>query len=143
MIISGKLKKRYRQALNFYASKVFTPQLSKHVEVRVRFRDLGKHLNGHVIVEDYNVAGYPRTFIIEVNRNDPEDEILKTLAHELIHCRQYAKQELNEEMSVWRGERIDADELPYDEQPWEIEAEMTGLLLYEYFIDTERLNGGP
>lgn len=143
MIIQSKLKKRYVNALNFFASHTFSPQLSKHIALRVDFRKFSKYFHGFVTVDDYNNAGHPRSFVIEVNRNDTENEILKTLAHELIHCRQYAKQELNEEMSMWQGKFVNSDKIPYDEQPWEIEAEMTGLLLYEYFIDTERLNGGP
>jgi hypothetical protein len=137
MVIQNRLKKQYQQALNFYASKLFTPQLSKNIEVRVRFCNFEDNLKGIAIVDDYNASGKPRSFTIEVNRNESQSEILKTLAHELVHCRQYAQSELNEEMTVWHGKKINSDEMPYEEQPWEIEAEMMGLFLYESFIATQ------
>jgi hypothetical protein len=116
---------------------LFTPQLSKNIEVRVRFCNFEDNLKGIAIVDDYNASGKPRSFTIEVNRNESQSEILKTLAHELVHCRQYAQSELNEEMTVWHGKKINSDEMPYEEQPWEIEAEMMGLFLYESFIATQ------
>jgi hypothetical protein len=137
MVIQNRLKKQYQQALNFYASKLFTPQLNKNIEVRVRFCNFEDNLKGIAIVDDYNASGKPRSFTIEVNRNESQSEILKTLAHELVHCRQYAQSELNEEMTVWHGKKINSDEMPYEEQPWEIEAEMMGLFLYESFIATQ------
>jgi hypothetical protein len=137
MVIQNRLKKQYQQALTFYASKLFTPQLNKNIEVRVRFCNFEDNLKGIAIVDDYNASGKPRSFTIEVNRNESQSEILKTLAHELVHCRQYAQSELNEEMTVWHGKKINSDEMPYEEQPWEIEAEMMGLFLYESFIATQ------
>jgi hypothetical protein len=56
------------------------------------------------------------------------------LAHEIVHCLQYSRGELNEEMTMWRGRRVDADKIPYFEQPWEIEAETLGLKLYNDFM---------
>lgn len=137
MNITGKLKKRYQRALHFYASKLFTAQLSKHIEVRVSFRKLDQAYHGHVVVDDYNVLGVPRSFIIEVNRYDTEEEILKTLAHECVHMLQYSRSELNEEMSVWRGRKVNSDEIPYNQQPWEQEAMQREQELYESFLATE------
>jgi hypothetical protein len=88
---------------------------------------------GIVIVEDYNALGVPNHFIIELHR-DTEEEMLKTLAHELVHCLQYSRGELNEEMTMWRGRKVDSDSMSYYEQPWEIEAEAKAIELYEKFI---------
>lgn len=137
MIIHGKLKKQYWQALEYYASVLFTPQLNKHIEVRVSFRKLSDVYHGHVIVDDYNVLGTPRSFVIEVNKNDTNEEILKTLAHEMIHVKQYARCELNEEMSVWRGRKVNSDAIPYNEQPWEQEAMQREQELYESFLASQ------
>jgi hypothetical protein len=137
MIIHGKLKKQYRQALEYYASVLFTPQMKKHIEVRVSFRKLTNDYHGHVFVDDYNVLGMPRSFIIEVNKNDTNEEILKTLAHEMIHVKQYARSELNEEMSVWRGRKVNSDAIPYDEQPWEQEAKQREQELCDSFLASQ------
>lgn len=135
MIINGKLKPYYRQALEYFATKLFTPQMKRHIEVNVVFRKNLGALHGIVTVEDYNVLGCPREFTIEVARDDPKEEILKTLAHEMVHVRQYARNELNETMTLWRGRRVNSDELPYREQPWEVEAFELGDRLAEEYMN--------
>ena len=133
MHIHGKLKKIYRNALNYYAEQLFTPQMLRYIEVRVSFRK-GLECSGFCIVDDYNVLGQPRTFVIEVKKEDPEDEILQTLAHEMVHVRQYARGELNEGMTVWRGKRVQAEEIPYENHPWEKEANKVGDKIYREFM---------
>jgi hypothetical protein len=91
---------------------------------------------GLVTVEDYNVTGMPNTFIVEVRRNT-EEEMLKTLGHELVHCSQFARGELNEEMTFWRGKKINVEKLSYHEQPWEREAVLLEQKLYESFLASE------
>lgn len=91
---------------------------------------------GLVIVEDYNTSGTPNEFTIEICRNT-EEEMLKSIAHEMVHVSQYSRGELNEMMTMWRGKHVKADKIPYDEQPWEIEAESIGLNLYESFLASE------
>lgn len=133
MIIYGKVNKKYKEALNFFASCLFTPQMNRHLEVTVCFKkNMGDH-HGMVSVEDYNVIGSPRHFLIEIRKDDKEEEIIKTLAHEMVHVRQYVRSELNEEMTYWRGRKVNSDEIPYSEQPWEIEAEQQGQELYRKF----------
>jgi hypothetical protein len=56
-----------------------------------------------------------------------------TLAHEMVHVRQYAKMELNEEMNRWHGEYVNTDLIPYHEQPWEIEAYDLGDRLFKQY----------
>jgi hypothetical protein len=91
---------------------------------------------GLVTVEDYNVLGIPNEFIIDICRTT-EEEMLKSLAHEMVHVLQYSRGELNEQMTMWRGKRVNAEKIPYSEQPWEIEAESIGLNLYESFLASE------
>ena len=55
----------------------------------------------------------------------------------MCHVLQYARCELNETMTMWRGKRVNADKIPYSEQPWEVEAESIGLNLYESFLASE------
>jgi hypothetical protein len=78
----------------------------------------------------------PNSFLIEICRNT-EEEMLKSLAHELVHCRQYCRNELNETMTMWRGRKVNADEIPYFEQPWEQEAIKLEQELYDSFIASE------
>lgn len=135
MIVSGKIPKKHRAALMYYAEQLFTPQKRRHLYLTVKYRKNMDYL-GLVTVEDYNVLGMPNDFVIEIHRNT-EAEMLKTLAHEMVHVLQYARGELNETMTMWRGKYVNAEKLPYEEQPWEIEAESIGLNLYESFCASQ------
>ena len=134
MVITGKIPKKLKNAIDFFATELFTPQMKRHVEVRVRQRDLGTW-HGFASIEDYNSLGQPRSFVIELHKNDNEAEKLKTLAHELCHVRQYVRNELNEAMNTWKGCKIDSDAIPYDDQPWEVEANQLGNELYERYTN--------
>jgi len=135
MKINGKLSKNQLSAINHFVDILFSKQLKPYLEFNFRFVNM-KNMQGTVIVEDYNTKGVPREFTIEINRNDTPEEKLKTIAHELVHAKQYAKNELNEEMNIWLGQKVDSETMKYFEQPWEIEAESVGLNMYESFIRT-------
>ena len=51
-------------------------------------------------------------------------EIARTLAHEIVHAKQFARGQINLVDHVWRRgeETIDCTGLNYDESPWEVEA---------------------
>lgn len=132
MIITGKIPKKHLKALNYYAKNLFTPQKRRHLYLTIKYRKQLEYL-GIVTVEDYNVLGLPNEFVIEIKKNN-EAEMLKTLAHEMVHVLQYARGELNETMTMWRGRKINSDQIPYSEHPWEIEAETIGIKLYNKFI---------
>lgn len=128
MILSGKISNKHEKAITYFTDCLFTPQKLRHLHINVVYRKK-MDCQGLVIIEDYNSKGKPIEFTIEVQK-DSEEEMLKTLAHELVHVSQYSKGELNEEMTVWRGRKV-SSEIPYCEQPWELEAEEIGICLYE------------
>ena len=47
-------------------------------------------------------------------------DMMKTLAHEMVHAKQYLRGELNGYSNSWKGKRLKTYE--YDNQPWEKEA---------------------
>ncbi len=51
-------------------------------------------------------------------------ELARTLAHELVHAKQFARGQMNLVDHVWKKgkETIDCTHLNYDESPWEVEA---------------------
>jgi hypothetical protein len=63
--------------------------------------------------------------------------MLKSLAHEIVHVSQYARGELNETMTRWRGQKVNADQIAYHEQPWEQQAMELEDTLYYSFLATE------
>jgi hypothetical protein len=63
---------------------------------------------------------------IQINTNQSAGEIAQTLAHELVHAKQFIRKELNGEMTRWKKDHIPEDVMiPYRNQPWEIEAYAT------------------
>lgn len=134
LILSNNLSKIHTEALHYFASRLLSAQMRRHLAIKVVFRQKIEHL-GLTHIDDYNELGRPRTFTIEIDRRQTEEEILKTLAHEMVHVRQYCKGELNEEMTYWKGQRVFTEEMKYDNYPWEIEADILGDQLYEEFDD--------
>jgi len=81
MIVRGKLSQSRLQAIGFFADKLLTKQLNRHIIVNVVFRKNLSYL-GLTYVDDYNASGKLREFTLEIYRDQIEEEILKTLAHE-------------------------------------------------------------
>ena len=130
-------------AMKFYASKLMTHRLSDSLTVFVRFKT------------DIPYAGLctwldeprrPKEFAITINPDMADDPIEQTLAHEMVHVKQYAKGELKDLLSypdlvVWQGSRrhCDNDGADYMSLPWEIEAFDKERTLYlEYMSNNGR-----
>jgi hypothetical protein len=127
-----------QRASQFYAEQLFPKQLLRHIVVSVKFN---KHLDafGYTSVEKRNSKGKAREFLIELHPYITGKEILKTLAHEFVHVKQYAYEELNEEQTQWQGEPFDSDAVDYYELPWEIEAHGHEIGLFTNFAKKESL----
>lgn len=97
-----------------------------NVEIELR-RDMGNSL-GNATWEDDNHR--PREFSMEVNASKELRlrKILETVAHEMVHVKQYAKGEMKDLISrpanirKWQGKEIDTNLISYWDLPWEIEA---------------------
>ena len=122
MKITGKIPRGQKQAILFFADKLLSKQMQRHVSVRFSFVRNMFHL-GLTQVCGYNAKDKPREFVIEVCREQIGRELLMTLAHEMVHVKQYVYNELNEEMTKWKGQSVCSRFIAYDDQPWEIEAE--------------------
>ena len=89
----------------------------------------------------------PKEFTIQV-LSQGIHETLSTLAHEMVHVKQYAKGELRDLMSknnmvVWQGVRktLADDDAGYASQPWEAEAFGREASLKNAFIYQEKKHG--
>lgn len=133
MIVHGKLSKSQMLAIDFFADALLTNQLKRHIIIHVKFRKNLDYL-GLAEIDDYNASGKPREFILEINLNQSKEEIIHTLAHEMVHVRQYAYGELSEDATRWCGEKF-ARDLVYHEQPWEIEAETVGDIIFNDYME--------
>ena len=127
-----------QRASQFYAEQLFPKQLLRHIVVSIKFN---KHLDafGYASIEKRNSKGAAREFLIELHPYISGKEILKALAHEFVHVKQYVYEELNEQQTEWQGEPFDSDAVDYYELPWEIEAHGKEIGLFTNFAKKESL----
>jgi hypothetical protein len=77
----------------------------------------------------HNAEGYclsidKKVHEIEVSHTLPLAQMLKTVAHEMVHVKQVNKGELGmaSRVPTWRGKKVSTDKTDYWDLPWEIEA---------------------
>ncbi|NBP16863.1 hypothetical protein EBU95_21190, partial [bacterium] len=110
------------RAASFYSKELIkNTRIRNNCSVKIRF-DGKLQEYGYCLVEDYNTAKQARDFLIELHPGIGARRILETLAHEMVHLKQFAFNETNDQLSMWRGEKIDSDKVEYWSHPWEIDA---------------------
>ena len=63
-----------------------------------------------------------REFELEVDKTQPMRKLLETVAHEMVHVKQYARREMNPHSDNWLGKTYNPKKVSYWDLPWEIEA---------------------
>ena len=86
------------------------------LDITVNLVDIKSDAIGYCCELDDN-----RTFEIEVDKKLGVLAMASTLAHELVHVKQYARREMNGVDLAWKKQPVPAD-TPYMELPWEVEA---------------------
>lgn len=118
--------KTITKALNIFAEYLFGKRLSRNISLLVKFELL--NCNGMVSWVDNNYK--PRDFEMLL---DPEnigswENLILTLAHEMIHIKQYVRDELFQSLKTpsnvifWCKKEIAFTALDEFERPWEKEA---------------------
>jgi hypothetical protein len=84
----------------------------------------------------------PREFIIRVDSTQDRDDMMETVAHEMVHVKQYARGELKDFSATdavckWQGKDINLSKLNYYDHPWEIEAHGREKGLYIQWVSSE------
>lgn len=113
----------YEYATNWIMSRLVSKKLMKNLSIELSLRKI-KGLNGQT--EDVDCCKRPRDFIVTINPYLSRKSQLSTLAHELVHVKQFATGELKSEvigtLQKWKDSYIDHSETEYFDLPWEIEA---------------------
>jgi len=136
MNIYGKLTSAQKSAINYFADRLFTPQMKRNVSIRISFSSTMDNY-GETEIDDYNLSGKPREFILNIKRNICAEEIIRTISHEMIHVKQYVLGQLNEQMTMWNGQKVNDGQYGYFDSPWEIEAHELGDKLFFEFKDLQ------
>ena len=74
-------------------------------------------------------------FVMEIDISGMPDDIFATVAHEMVHVKQYVTREMSDgpksNIVIWQGCSIDIHSMPYIDYPWEKEAYAEQELLLE------------
>lgn len=133
-----RLKRLVAVATQYYCEKLISKRILRNITIEIKFKkDLEE--SGYCEIQDYNTHGKARHFLIELEKGVNDKTTLMTLAHECVHVKQYAMGELDEDLSVWRGRKVNSDDVPYWDHPWEIEAYGKERGLYVRFSEAHGL----
>ena len=129
-----------RQAVMFYSRKLLPRQLNTltiHVHLSIDCKD---KLLGDTEAMDSNHR--PKQFCIRINKRLQGRQLFETIAHEMVHVKQYATDQLKDYYDTgvrYNGKIYKDDEKGYWLHPWEIEAYGMSFGLYKKFIDYYKL----
>lgn len=131
----SKQKREYAESICNFVAEKFMPRIKDKILINLEFVSglkTRENIYGDCIWEDEDYR--PREFTIRVDAGMDMQMTLKTIAHEMVHVKQYAKDEMKQLFSVnktrFKGEYIPAG-TDYWDLPWEVEAHgrETGLFI--------------
>ena len=145
------VRKLIETAAWYYAEKLMGKRTIANLEIDINLRKdlMSKDNNeGTATWEDENI--FPKEFLIELDVGVKIRNLLITLAHEMVHVKQWAKDEMYEYMPTgkteeewintpkmvrFKGEKFNMDDVDYWDYPWEIEAFGRQLGLFVRFCE--------
>lgn len=141
---AGKGKQaQLEAAARFFAGQLMDPRMVRNLVIEL---EVLKNLDVMGECVDEDGGRNPRFFTISL-RNQNIDEMIKILGHEMVHVKQYAKNELKSGImtatrgglkmsSKWMGEiwKPKGKEDAYYDSPWEIEAYGREVGLFEKWV---------
>lgn len=127
------------RSIEFYGKKLIkNTRIYNNIHIEVQFTSDIKDM-GSASIDGYNSAKKARDFLIEINNKISGKNVLMTLAHEMIHIKQYVYGEMDDQLSMWKGEIVDENAMEYYDHPWEIEAYGKEQGLFSGFVVQEKL----
>lgn len=126
-----------KKAVHYYAQQLMAPKALEGLRLKIQF-DSQLDEYGYASVKGCTSPKKDRQYLIEINPHIGARDILDTLAHEMVHIKQYVYGETNESLTRWKGQMISAD-IDYFNHPWEIEAYGMSRGLFTKFVVQEKL----
>lgn len=128
------LKDTIIQATTFFCSELLSKKMLPNIEIEIVMKSKMKDL-GSCVVTNYNDWYKARYFEIELRKYRSLKNTLLTLAHEVVHLKQFARGDLNCDQTKWMGASFNTDAVAYYDYPWEIEACSMEHILYGLYCD--------
>lgn len=135
-------KKEMRYVIKFYAVLLLKEKFLQDLEIDI-VNDPSVKVCGEVYTINTDSRRRPTDFEIVLNPTMSKKRMLMTLAHEMIHVKQYITGQLKhlERRGVTRWEgQIFKEDTRYFDQPWEIDAFGREPGLYTYYREHVRKN---
>ena len=113
-----------KQAANSFANKLLTSRMIPSIRIHINITD---QLDGGGFCSTLDDAPH-REFFIELARTHYRLDLIKTLAHEMVHVKQIARGNVKfsyynkYNIAKWYDTFYDMEIVDYWDQPWEIEA---------------------
>ncbi len=123
---SKQLKDLMAQAVEFYCSLLLSKRMQKSIEVYVILKkNLENNYSGFCTYVDHHKG--KRIFEIELAKGFTVRDTFCSLAHEVVHLKQFATGELKDylvtaNVSKFKGELLNESKIDYWDLPYEIEA---------------------
>ena len=132
-VIGGsKSQKKHTQGMVEFCANKLMPRLY-NLDITVRLCKPKGALGYCLELED------KRTFELEIDRTQPLRQLLETVAHEMVHVKQYARRELHPSKEAWLGKTVNPKKLSYWDLPWEIEAHGREVGLFVRYCEENKL----
>ena len=135
---SAKQRSLLFEAAHYYLERLL-PDNYQEITLLIRLKkNHGEHkgVKGSCVWEDDRDD--PSEFEIILDSSMCTKALLRYLAHECVHCKQYFTQEMCDTKHVeivrWKGVKIDMRKVDYYDHPWEIDAYGREEGLYQHFV---------
>lgn len=142
-IIGGTREQRklLEQAVETFTRKLMPDAVDLDLNIEL-IRNLYKKegVKGDMVVEDDDEE-VPNEFEIRLDSAMHHQALIRALAHEMVHIKQYVYGEMRDagpKRVIWNGKKHVFDGYTYWDSPWEIEAYGREIALLEHFVRYRR-----
>lgn len=133
-------KKEIRQIISFTSNILLGKRLDRHISVVIKNKELGKYEWGYCGPTDYDNRNH-RNFTILLNSRASKKCQILTLIHEMVHLKQYARNELKDhkaDVCLWLNRQVNINTTEYSDLPWEKEAHESEQVLYSLVMENTK-----
>jgi len=131
-VTGGSARQRmYVESMVEFVWKTLMPR-KKNLNIEVKLKDLKGDAYGYCLAETYN------DFELEIHSKMRLRRLLETVAHEMVHVKQYARKELKNDHE-WLGKTYNPEKVSYWDLPWEIEAHGREVGLFVRWAEKNKL----
>jgi len=132
-VVGGtKVQRKHAKSMVEFCVKTLMPKMLT-LDIEVKLCTV-KDALGYCLELDSN-----REFELEIDKTQPLRRLLETVAHEMVHVKQYARRELHPATDNWMGKTYNPKKVSYWDLPWEIEAHGREVGLFIRYCEAHKL----